>query len=61
MAQARRLLKDKARSVKQISEEIGYADAGYFTRQFRKLHDVTPKVMARKKCSLESSFPDPAL
>ncbi|KPQ33686.1 MAG: Response regulators consisting of a CheY-like receiver domain and a winged-helix DNA-binding domain [Phormidesmis priestleyi Ana] len=48
MAQARRLLKDKARSVKQISEEIGYADAGYFTRQFRKLHDVTPKVWREK-------------
>ncbi|MEA5466789.1 response regulator transcription factor [Leptothoe sp. PORK10 BA2] len=48
MDQARRLLKDKARSVKQISEEIGYADAGYFTRQFRKLHDATPKTWREK-------------
>jgi len=43
MAQARQMLKDTAQSIKQIAEEIGYADAGYFTRQFRKLHGVTPK------------------
>ncbi len=43
MVQARQLLKESAHSVKQIAEEIGYADAGYFTRQFRKLHGVTPR------------------
>ncbi|MGD1897065.1 MAG: response regulator [Phormidesmis sp.] len=47
MAQARQLLKDTARSIKQISEDIGYTDAGYFTRQFRKLHGVPPKSWRR--------------
>ena len=44
MAQARDLLVSTAESIKQIAESIGYADAGYFTRQFRKLHGVTPQV-----------------
>lgn len=48
MAQARQLLKNTARSVRQISEEIGYADAGYFTRQFRKLHGIPPKAWRNK-------------
>ena len=44
MAQARQLLANTAESIKQIAESIGYTDAGYFTRQFRKLHGVTPQV-----------------
>ena len=44
MAQARQLLATTAQSIKQVAESIGYADAGYFTRQFRKLHGVTPQV-----------------
>ncbi|MEM6252274.1 MAG: response regulator [Cyanobacteria bacterium P01_D01_bin.156] len=44
MAQARQLLSNTAQSIKQIADSIGYADAGYFTRQFRKLHGVTPQV-----------------
>ncbi|MEM8615075.1 MAG: helix-turn-helix domain-containing protein, partial [Cyanobacteria bacterium P01_H01_bin.105] len=44
MAQARDLLANTAESIKQIADSIGYADAGYFTRQFRKLHGVTPQV-----------------
>ena len=44
MAQARQLLANTAESIKQIAESIGYSDAGYFTRQFRKLHGVTPQV-----------------
>ncbi|MEO1508332.1 MAG: helix-turn-helix transcriptional regulator, partial [Cyanobacteria bacterium J06633_23] len=44
MAQARELLANTAESIKQIADSIGYADAGYFTRQFRKLHGVTPQV-----------------
>ncbi len=43
MAQARQMLKNTAHPIKQIAEETGYTDAGYFTRQFRKLHGVTPK------------------
>lgn len=44
MAQARQLLASTAESIKQIADSIGYADAGYFTRQFRKLHGVTPQI-----------------
>ncbi|MEM7066089.1 MAG: response regulator [Cyanobacteria bacterium P01_B01_bin.77] len=51
MAQARQLLTSTADSIKNIAESIGYADAGYFTRQFRKLHGVTPQVW-RKQPSL---------
>lgn len=43
MSAARQMLKTTAHSIKQIAEETGYTDAGYFTRQFRKLHGVTPK------------------
>ena len=43
MAQARQMLKNTAQTVRQIAEEIGYADAGYFTRQFRQMHGIAPK------------------
>ena len=43
MAQARQLLASTAESIRHIAYSIGYADAGYFTRQFRKLHGVTPQ------------------
>ncbi|MGF1538674.1 MAG: response regulator, partial [Elainellaceae cyanobacterium] len=44
MAQARSLLTSTAQSVRQIAESSGYSDAGYFTRQFRKFHGVSPQV-----------------
>ncbi|MEO1447250.1 MAG: helix-turn-helix transcriptional regulator, partial [Cyanobacteria bacterium J06635_11] len=43
MVTARQLLKETAQSIKKIAETAGYADAGYFTRQFRQLHGMTPK------------------
>jgi AraC-like DNA-binding protein len=43
MAQARQLLKTTANSVRQVAELSGYADAGYFARQFRKFHGVSPQ------------------
>ena len=43
MVQARELLKETAQSIKKVAETSGYTDAGYFTRQFRQLHGVTPK------------------
>ncbi|NEP54823.1 MAG: response regulator transcription factor [Moorea sp. SIO3C2] len=44
MVQARDLLSHTAKSIKQIADTVGYSDAGYFTRQFRKQHGVTPQV-----------------
>ncbi|MEM1308746.1 MAG: response regulator [Cyanobacteria bacterium P01_D01_bin.71] len=44
MLQARQLLKTTTDSVRQIAECSGYADAGYFARQFRQFHGVSPQV-----------------
>jgi len=43
MAQARNLLKTTSASVRQIAEQSGYPDPGYFTRQFRKFHGASPQ------------------
>ena len=53
MAQARQLLKSSAQPIKQIADAIGYSDPGYFTRQFRKLHGVTPQAW-RSQLELQS-------
>lgn len=44
MFQARQLLRDTDQSVKHIAEAVGYADVGYFTRQFRQLHGDPPQI-----------------
>lgn len=43
MAQARALLTTTTESVRHISEISGYGDAGYFARQFRQFHGVSPQ------------------
>ncbi len=43
MAQARTLLKTTQASVRQVAERSGYSDPGYFTRQFRQFHGVSPQ------------------
>ncbi|MEB3291257.1 MAG: response regulator [Leptolyngbya sp.] len=48
MAQARQLLTHTDHSIRAISEAIGYGDAGYFTRQFRQLHGVSPQIWRQK-------------
>jgi AraC family transcriptional activator of pobA len=42
MAQARRLLVETDLTVGEIASRVGYADPGYFTRLFRRMHGVTP-------------------
>ena len=44
MVQARMLLANTAESIRKVSEASGYSDPGYFTRQFRQLHGVSPQV-----------------
>lgn len=44
MAQARDLLASTQHPVRWIAETSGYGDAGYFTRQFRQFHGVSPQV-----------------
>ncbi|KAI9133019.1 response regulator [Acaryochloris sp. CCMEE 5410] len=43
MVQGRQLLSDTDASIKQIASKIGYTDAGYFIRQFRRIHGVSPQ------------------
>jgi YesN/AraC family two-component response regulator len=43
MFQARMLLCETDRSVRQIAVSVGYPDVAYFTRQFRQLHGDPPQ------------------
>lgn len=43
MAQAKILLANTDNSVRHIAEASGYSDAGYFTRQFRQFHGLSPQ------------------
>ncbi|NET34605.1 MAG: response regulator transcription factor [Cyanothece sp. SIO1E1] len=51
MAQARTLLVNTAESVQRIAESSGYADAGYFIRQFRQFHGISPQVWRQQSVS----------
>ena len=43
MTEARHLLLETDRSVNQIAESVGYFDASYFIRLFRRLNGTTPQ------------------
>jgi AraC-like DNA-binding protein len=43
MTEARRLLLETDRAINQIAEAVGYFDAGYFIRLFRRLNGTTPQ------------------
>jgi AraC family transcriptional regulator, transcriptional activator of pobA len=42
MAEARRLLVETDLSVEEVGRGVGYGDAGYFARAFRRTHGTTP-------------------
>ncbi len=42
MTRAKQLINATTHSIRKIAELSGYSDAGYFTRQFRQLHGVSP-------------------
>lgn len=42
MAKACQLLRTTQKSIKQVAELSGYPDPGYFTRQFRQIHGISP-------------------
>lgn len=42
MARARHLLDTTSAPVKEIADEIGYDDSYYFSRLFRRIHDLSP-------------------
>ena len=47
MAEARRLLVETDLPVEEIGRRVGYADARYFARVFRRGHDATPLAWRR--------------
>lgn len=42
MAEARRLLVETDLTVEEVGRRVGYGDAGYFVRVFRRTHGTTP-------------------
>lgn len=48
MAEARRLLRETDLTVEAIAARTGYRQAGFFIRQFRRDHAVTPAVWRRR-------------
>ena len=42
MVEARRLLAGSTLTIAEVGRKVGYPDAGYFTRTFRRVHGVTP-------------------
>ncbi len=49
MAKAMELLRDISINIKEISEKVGYRDANYFTRIFKKKMGMTPSEFRMKK------------
>jgi AraC-like DNA-binding protein len=49
MEQAKKLLLENRKSIKQISDELGYETETYFFRQFKQKTGVTPMEFSRKK------------
>lgn len=49
MAKAQELLRDISINIKEISERVGYRDANYFTRIFKKKMGMTPSEYRNKK------------
>ena len=47
MAEARRILVETDLSVEEVGRRVGYVDAGYFTRTFRRTHGATPLAWRR--------------
>ena len=42
LAEARRLLVQTDLAVEEVGRRVGYGDAGYFGRAFRRAHGATP-------------------
>ncbi|MGO4271863.1 helix-turn-helix transcriptional regulator [Paenibacillus sp. TAF58] len=40
---AKHLLRNTAKSVKEVAEEVGYPDPFYFSRMFKKIEGVAPQ------------------
>lgn len=58
MAQARELLRTTQSSVRAVAEASGYGDAGYFTRQFRQFHGVSPQIWRQQSVAKLTKLSD---
>jgi AraC-like DNA-binding protein len=47
---AEKLLSNNARSLKEVAEQCGFSDAGYFRQIFRKHNGLTPAAWKRRYC-----------
>jgi len=52
MTQARKLLSKTDQSIKKIAADAGYADTGYFIRQFRQIHGLSPQIWRQNRSNL---------
>ena len=52
MQHARRLLRDDYLSVAEVGEQVGYADPNYFARQFRSVHQHSPRAWRKQQASV---------
>lgn len=48
MSRARELLDTTTRTIATVAAEVGYPDAFYFARQFKRIHGVTPREYRRQ-------------
>lgn len=49
MEKAKMLLVNTGIPIKEIAQKLGYDDAGYFTRIFKKIYNVTPSYYRKKR------------
>lgn len=52
MVEARKLLLEDQLTVKEVALQIGYSDPGYFTRQFKQYHQISPKTWRQRNIKL---------
>ena len=50
MEQAKKLLSDTSMSMKEICMEVGYSDANYFSRAFKKNVGLSPTEYKEERC-----------
>jgi AraC-like DNA-binding protein len=61
MQQAEEMLRETSLSLKEIVSAVGLCDRSHFSREFKKLHGVTPKEFIaqrrtyRKDCGFSAS------
>ncbi len=52
MDKAKQLLLESGKKVKEIAMEVGYRDANYFVRSFKKYYGITPEECRKQKCRI---------